>query len=681
MRISRKVTLLALTLWTAATSAAPVVVEDDPQYDPFQVLDPQEWQNPDDMTWDDYQPIPGASWLDPTRTGSIRNFNIALVPVDYPDMDFVVTQAAGSTVFGNPLAISSGMDRGDVPNYYRDLLNTPQDINYNHTLHEYWMEDSAGRFGVDLTAFGPYRLPRKSFQYGLDDRAGGFNEGECPEAPCSVDLRTDALGAWRAEVGNETADSYELIFILSAGQDESSSWQEFGEMMFQNREDVSDALGPPGNTSNANYAPTRYVDWTSWASAASIWPNAGRGSSTQAESSGAGVYAHELSHLLGIGDNYNNPYSDPPRRSYTGIWSMMSRGSFNGPGGPHTRWQIPALQGSSLGSLHTVRDKLQLGLVDNSSVLMVSPEELRAVGTIVVELTARAVDEGEDGLKGLRINMDSDRSPPCNVTTEPLCDGGGYDLYDLEVVDRIGADSFTPDSGVMISKGKLNDRNIPFQWVIDANPQDINLVDFIRPNGTAAMVTIGDYRQLADALFHAGTRSGSQFEHIDEANRLHFYVISPHRDEAGILRYQVGVRSLESTGTNRYGLELSDGTASKPVVGERGGICEFELLNSGTMSGNHSTSTSPRSISNYTGQDIYRLQAEVRGDGWRVELPNELAVAKFGERTNVTVAVGPGEGAVQEAVVTLTARSESDSEVVMTKECRVAKQVTYRRCP
>ena len=56
-------------------------------------------------------------------------------------------------------------------------------------------------------------------------------------------------------------------------------------------------------------------------------PNAGGGSSTQAESSGMGVYAHELTHLLSIGDNYNNPYGVPLRRAYTGIWSMMSRSS------------------------------------------------------------------------------------------------------------------------------------------------------------------------------------------------------------------------------------------------------------------------------------------------------------------------------------------------------------------
>ncbi|CRK46400.1 hypothetical protein BN1723_007054 [Verticillium longisporum] len=110
-------------------------------------------------------------------------------------------------------------------------------------------------------------------------------------------------------------------------------------MRWESPEDVPPEFGPPVDNATSNAARTRYVPWTSWAAAATLWPNAGGGSSTQGESSGMGVYAHELSHLLIIADNYNNPYSDPPQRAYTGPWSMMSRGSFNGPGGPHTRWQ------------------------------------------------------------------------------------------------------------------------------------------------------------------------------------------------------------------------------------------------------------------------------------------------------------------------------------------------------
>lgn len=520
-----------------------------------------------------------------------------------------------------------------------------------------------------MTAFGAYRLPSKSFQYGVDEE--GMNPGACPEEPCTADLRTDALGAWRADVGNATADSYELVFILSAGQDESGSWQEFGVMKFLTNEDVTDDFGPPGNSSLPNYAKTRYVEWTSWESASTIWPNAGGGSSTQAESSGAATYAHELSHLLGIGDNYNNPYGVPARRAYTGPWSMMSRGSFNGPGGPHTRWQIPSLQGATMGSLHTVRDKLQLGLTDKSNVLIVQKSDLASSGVVTAEVTARAVDN-PNGLIGVRVVFGTDSSPYCNVSTAPLCDGGGYNNYDVEVVDRMGADSFTPDSGVMISKSKDSDRTQPFQWVIDANPQDIDVVDYIRPDGKEEKVTVGDYRQLADALFHAGTRSGSQYEHIDEANGLHFYVLNRRRDDLGVLHYTVGARALSSgNSTATSGVQLSSGA----VVGSgspstaQGVACVFDLTNTGKQAAGGNVT-----LGQYTKSDVYRLEAEaVEARGWRVELPNELALAEFGAKTQIVVAVAAAESADTEAVVRLTATSESDGSISSSAECTVSR--------
>jgi len=156
------------------------------------------------------------------------------------------------------------------------------------------MGDSGGRYGVDLTAFGAYQLPSLSWQYGLSN---DMNSGECFAGyRCNLNIRTDAIGAWKAQIGDAEAAKYELVFILSAGQDESSTWQEFGEMKFLSPDDVTDAFGPPdqyATNKTRNWAKTRYVPWTSWASAASIWPNAGGGSSTQGESSGMGTYAHE----------------------------------------------------------------------------------------------------------------------------------------------------------------------------------------------------------------------------------------------------------------------------------------------------------------------------------------------------------------------------------------------------
>jgi M6 family metalloprotease-like protein len=523
---------------------------------------------------------------------------------------------------------------------------------------------------VDLTAFGAYQMPGKSYEYGITN---DMNPGMCPVgSTCNRNIRTDRLGAWRADVGDEVADSYELVFILSAGQDESSTWQEFGEMRFQTKEDVTDPFGPPVEP-QPNYARTRYVEWTSWVSAATIWPNAGGGSSTQAESSGMGVYAHELSHLLSIGDNYNNPYGVPLRRSYTGPWSMMSRGSFNGPGGPHTRWQIPAVQGGSMGSLHTLRDKAKIGLVDERNVLRLSREALSSSGLVVARVTARAVDPGGKGLTGLNIAMNVDRSAACSIITDVLCDGGGFNNYTVEVVDRMGADSFTPDAGVMISKTKDQDR-APFVWTIDANPQDIGLVDFYRPDGTRAMITMGDYRQLSDALFHAGTRSGSEYEYVDEANRLHFYVVDIRRDRTGVLSYTVAVRSLDGGGgPSTHGVSLGRGevtSGGKPT--NRGVTCSFPLTNTGSYSAGGQQH--PEDAAAYLTSDVYRLSANVAGRGWRAELPNALATAKFGGTTTVEVAVAADADAAAGGFVKLTATSESDPSVTVTRQCRVDKE-------
>jgi M6 family metalloprotease-like protein len=644
--------------------------------DPFAPIDPQNWRNPADLTWDDFKAPPGTQWNDPERKGSERNFNIALVTLDYDNEPFVITLAPNSTVFGNPQPGYGNVAQEDVPAFYHDLLNKPTDINMGHTLHEYWMADSQGRFGVDLTAFGVYRMPGQSWQYGVDD---WMNPEACPQPDaCNLDLRTDGLGAWRADVGDEVADSFELVFILSAGQDESGTWQEFGEMMFQTDEDVPDAFGPPANSSIPNFAKTRYVDWTSWASASTIWPNAGGGSSTQAESSGMAVFAHELSHLLSIGDNYNNPYSVPRRRDYTGSWSMMSRGSFNGPGGPHTRWHIPALQGASMGSLHTVRDKYQLGLIPNETLLIVpstGSNSLAENGLVIAHLTARSV---ESELMGLRIAFGTDQSPACDVDEDPFCDGGGYNNYDLEVIDRMSSDSFQPDAGVMISKSKDSDAEQPFQWTIDANPEDIALIDFVRPNGSDAMVSIGDYRQLADALFHAGTRSGSEFEYVDEANGLHFYVLDIFRDELGVLSYDVAARSLSGPDTGEWAVQLDAGKPAQNSTGSptNGGIfCTFDLTNNGTFGARAGQlDLGQQAALDYFFQaDIYRLSASVEASGWRVELPNALAVADYGKTVSVKVAVGAEADADDEAVVTLVATSESDADATASADCIVKK--------
>ncbi|GAA2106641.1 M6 family metalloprotease domain-containing protein [Actinomadura alba] len=618
-------------------------------------IDPQNYELPDTMTWDDYKAVPETSWNDPARKGSIKNFKGALVTVDYSNEPFIVTQPENSTIYGNPSAIGD-VPRDEVPKFYQDFLNTPNELNRGHTLHEYWMEDSGGRYGVDLTAFGAYRMPAKSHEYGIEAQMQG-GQG-CPAGDtCNRNFRTDARAAWLADVGEEVAAQYDFVFFLSAGQDESSTWQEFGEMKFDTPQDVTDEWGPP-DSALTNWNRTRYVPWTSWRSSATIWPNASAGSSIQAESSGMSVYAHEFSHILGIGDNYNNPYSVPARRDYSGPWEMLSRGTFNGPGGPHSRWIVPGTAGSSMGAQHMLRNKMKLGIVDPANVLSLSRDALSGSGVVVAKVKARTAQPGKGELAGVNLTMGEDKSPKCDTSADPMCDGGGYDNYTVEVVDRMGFDSFTPDSGVLLAKTKNRD-SAPFIWTIDAHPEDIDKVDFVKPNGTPQKMTIGDYRQLSDALFHVGADSGSQYEYVDEANRLHFYVLDLKRDKTGILSYTVAIRSLDGAGTQRRGVRLLPGVGvAAPQQGWA--KCTLPLRNTGTAG------TAP-----YSDSDVYRLTASSSGQGWSAWLPNDLATAKAGQQASVQVYAKRDSGGAKVGKVTLTATSESDPTKKSTANCTV----------
>ena len=630
---------------SAAPAASPV----------GQPIDPQSWVNPDDMTWDDFRPVPGEDWSDPSLEPTKKKFQAAIVLVDYADQDFVVTQPEGSSPFGMPTDEAHDIPRADVPEFYRKLLNEPNGLNQGHTINEYWMEDSAGKFGIELTAFGPYRLPGREFEYHLKNYGNG-----CPEtANCDRTFRDDAKAVWEADAGKGISDKFDNVFYIGAGEDESATWQEFGEMRFQTKEDVPDEFGPPADLKEAdptlkNWAKTRYVPWTSWRAAASMWPNASGKTSVEAESSGRAVYAHEFSHNLGIGDNYNNPYGDPIRRSYSGIWDMLSRGTFNGPGGPHKRWHIPSTVGAQMGAHHMLRNKMELGIVDDKSVVNISRRRLIRKGVLTTNITAREV-QGKGLTSGLNLRLTGGDLSDCKADGHTgdkayRCDGGGYDNYTVEVVDRMGSDSFTPDSGVLLAKTKNKDDS-PFIWVKDANPQDIEMVDFTRPDGTKAMISLGDYRQLSDALFHAGTDSGSAYEYVDKANGLAFYVLDRQRNDQGVLSYKLAVRALHDDPSTRRGVKL--GSPRKDWVVGGAVKIRVPIFNSGERPGGRKFSS-----------DVYRISTRVKGRGWSSWQPKDVMAVRAGRGNSAVVYVTPGAQAKKRAKVVVRVRSESDPRKV-----------------
>jgi hypothetical protein len=204
---------------------------------------------------------------------------------------------------------------------------------------------------------------------------------------------------------------------------------------------------------------------------------------------------------------------------------------------------------------------------------------------------------------------------------------------------------------------KSRNSGTPRVWAIDSNPEDIGMIDFYRPDGTPVAVVRGDPRQLNDATFHAGTNSGSEYEYIDNFNRLHFYIIDTYRDEDGVLFYEIGVRRFDGAGDFERGVRLGQPTKTPQVPGYLA-TCTFPLINTGEAGEGIYSS------------DIYRLSVKSSEKNWKITLPNALASAEAGERVEVPVHAlwSPGK---KHSVVTLTATSETDNLQTIERDCNV----------
>ena len=609
------------------------------------------------MTWADDHPIPGKNWADPSLVPN-RQLRIALVAVDFPNQPFVITLPRKSDFFGNPQIDS--IARADVPRFYADFYNTPSPLNHGHTINGYWMEQSRGQIGIPtMDTYGPYRMPKMLFQYGLNEY---HQQGGCPTGfTCDGELEHDADALWKAAAGKTIMSRYDIVLRIYAGYDETSVWQEFGEMKFQTPDDIPMEWGNI-DVKKPRWIVTRYVPWTSWKAGQMQW-----GLSSMRQGENSGTITHEIAHYaFDIGDNNNNPYRAPYRRVGSGPWDIMDRGSFNGPGGPHQRWVVPAAEGASMPAGFMLRSRILFKLVRESNVLRLGRDGLAGSGLVVATVTARAVDPGPAGLSGITVALDGkapqDKTPPCDMNKDPLCPGASvFNYYSIEVVQRIGYDSFTPDNGVLIARNKNDESDSCgygcFTWVIDAHPEDITMVDYKRPDGTPVPRTIADYRQLNDALFHAGTNSGSQYEWEDTANRLRFYVIDMQHDSEGILSYTVGVRSLDGSGPQLRGVAISP--PANQAMTLPSAEYTFTLTNTGAPA-TTDRSFHPQDVSSYLAGDIYRLSISIDGQGWTAQVRNELAAVKFGESVMIPVRVDHAPGSTPSATVILKAQSEGD---------------------
>ena len=537
MTFSRKLAAAAVVLTVLGLLLPPAALARK-RFPPH--MDPQSWEVPEHMTWKDYRPVPHVPYYRKDFEPTLRTLRAALILGDFPDYKFRVAATKRDVTGQRVLGVE------DPAKYWLGYLfrnENPKSVTHGHTVDEYWLENSYGLIGVDAEAFGPYRMDGKYHEYGLADYA----YGDCPRgSDCDRDFDVEMLEKSTADVTASQVEhgEFHFRFLLHAGYDESGTWLNYGMAEFPSPQAVPEKWGPRMAPKQRNWATTRYVPWTSWWAAQHIWSHALPGTlSTQGESDGGSTYAHELSHIFGILDNYNNPYAENPKRAYSGPWDMMSRGTFNGPGGPFERWTIPPREGGTMGSHHMIRNKLRLGFIPPNEVLTLQRAALDAAGIVKARILQRESPPAirrENLYSGLRIVLDDDRSSCDN--SKPKCDGGNYNNYDVEVVNRQGFDSFIPDHGVLIAKTKNADLS-PFIWVIDSHPRDLNKVDYVRADGKKVRYTVGDYRQLSDATFHVGTAPGVKNRYKDKANGLAFYILRTMKVRRQRI-YTVAVQSL-----------------------------------------------------------------------------------------------------------------------------------------
>jgi len=317
-----------------------------------------------------------------------------------------------------------------------------------------------------------------------------------------------------------------------------------------------------GRTQQRN---TRYVDFTSWEGRVGYWSGAastGGGTgfggtghpngdslrdAVQGENSGMGTFAHEFGHVAGWGDNYQGPYADS-RSPATEYWDIMSRGSFAGPFGDLARWSVPGVEGGST-PVHAMFGLKQRGAgsplkswYNTGDVLTITYQSLAGSTPVVANVVSRNIplntqynDFGvpvrsgnhntNDGfVKAIAINFGSgawaDQVPASarisNATSNGTA-GGGFALYRsaavqyaVEVVDRSSYDSYTHDSGVLLSR--VSSTSSGARDLIDSHLHDIDLVDYFindegKPSvrdGIGIRFPVAHAAHQASALFKAG---------------------------------------------------------------------------------------------------------------------------------------------------------------------------------
>jgi|GEM_PF-899798 len=482
---------------------------------------------------------------------------------------------------------------------------------------------------------------------------------------------------------------------------------------------------------------TRYVNFTSWEAAVGEWSHAGSFTyngrsirrSTQGENNGMATFAHEFGHISGIGDNYGTPWIDNYSPA-TEPWELMSRGSFAGPFGDHARWTVPGIEAETVPVHFMQRQKEYNQFYDNNDVLTLSVQQLQGNTPLITEVVARNIPLNNNGFypqlekyglkspnyyKAIKLNFGSGvwADQVSRKTTGFTWNRNAATGMTVEVVQRTGYDSFTPDDGVIIARNGGS----PFTHIIDSHLYDIAMIDY-ELNGEYTPYPMAHATQLFDAAFHAGKsfvdsgyyaseynpldpnynqerpiyydsnynrvwvkdmiKPGSIFqweprngreivsgntvnEFVDEANKLHFYVLEKHLNPAEygeFLSYKIGILRTDGQAVGgELDVALAEIERETPT---KVGVANFEITNTGDAT------------------DIIRVEAQGYLPG---VVLNDLYAIEAGETITVPLYVDlPGDirtRNISDKMITFTASSESNADKVSTVSFKVSDLIGY----
>ena len=160
------------------------------------------------------------------------------------------------------------------------------------------------------------------------------------------------------------------------------------------------------------------------------------------------------------------------------------------------------------------------------------------------------------------------------------------------------------------------------------------MVDFVRPTARRRRSRSATTASSTTRSFHAGTDSGTEYEYVDEANRLHFYILDQRGTRTASCHYTVAVRSLDGAGPQTRGVALARRGPAPPRASRPARSRSPTRARAASDPERH-----PQDASAFLTSDVYRLSASATGTGWAAHLKNALATAKFGETVQVPVYV------------------------------------------